>query len=145
MKYPCDGEPRLLVRALLCSARQAATRRARAALFDSSRRGASRSFAAECEPLARAPTNCHASVHRRRALPRRPDAHTVATLLGTCSSAQKFEIPLWRRVRNRRSDGSFICLVVATRVRSSNPRNIKTKSEACDSQPRANHDHTLIV
>ena len=44
---------RLLVRALLCSARQAATRRARAALFDSSRRGASRSFAAECEPLAR--------------------------------------------------------------------------------------------
>ncbi len=67
---------------------------ARAALFDSSRRDASRPCAAECEPLARAPTNCRASVNRRRALTRRSDARTMATVLGTCFSVRKFEIPL---------------------------------------------------
>ena len=75
------------MRALLC---------ARAALFDSSRHDASRPCAAECEPSARSPTNCRASVNRRRALTRRSDAHTMAIVLGTCFSAQKFEIPLWR-------------------------------------------------
>ena len=80
MNYPYDGE---------CQASCA-----RAALFFSSRRDASRPCATECEPLARAPPNCHASVNRRRALTRRSDAHTVATVLGTCFGAQKFEIPL---------------------------------------------------
>ena len=67
---------------------------ARAALFDSSRRDASQPCATECESLARGPTNCHASVNRRRALTRRFDAHAMATVLGTCFSAQKIEIPL---------------------------------------------------
>ena len=80
MQYPCDGE---------CQVSGA-----RAALFDSQRRDASQPSAAECEPLAHEPTNCHASVSRRRALTLGSAAQTMVTVLGTRFGAQYYAIPV---------------------------------------------------
>ena len=84
MNYPYDGD---------CQASCA-----RAALFDSSRRDASRPCAAECEPSAHGPTNCRADFSRRRACTLGPAAQTMVTVLGTRFGVQNYEIPLLRRV-----------------------------------------------
>ena len=75
MKYQCDGD---------CQVSGA-----RAALFDSSRRDASRPCAAECKPLAHDPTNCRADFSRRRALTLGSAAPAVVTVLGTCFDTPK--------------------------------------------------------
>ena len=118
---------------------------ARAALFDSSRRDASRPCAAECEPLARAPANCHAVVNRRRALTRRSDAHTLVTVVGTCFSTQSLKYPCDGECATDAPMTASSASLLQLARGSSNPQNIKTKSEANDSQPRANHDRTLIL
>ena len=67
---------------------------ARAALFGSPRRDASRPCAAEREPLAHGPTNCRAYFCRRRAFALGSAALTMVPVLGTRVGAQNYEIPL---------------------------------------------------
>ena len=84
MKYPCDGE---------CQVSGA-----HAALFDWSRREASRPCAAGCEPLAHDHKNCPADFSRRRALTLGSAAQPLVPALGTHFGTPNYEIPAWRRV-----------------------------------------------
>ena len=118
---------------------------ARTALVGSSLRDASQPCVAKCRPLARGQTTCHANVSRRRALTRRSDAHTLVTVVGTCFSTQSLKYPCDGECATDAPMTASSASLLQLARGSSNPQNIKTKSEANDSQPRANHDRTLIL
>ena len=146
MKYPCDGEchaflcarcfallvkPRRVAHALLCSTRHAAVRRGHLQLsvnpWRAPQRIATQVFTVDARSrggLMRTqwqPGWEHVSVHKN--------------LKYACGGECATDAPM------AASSASLLQLACG----GSDPLNIKTKSEACDSQPRANHDRTLIL